>query len=122
MSGPPLAGKTSHVQQHKADGDLVVDWDALAVALGSPVSHGHDDRLRPFVAAARDAVYQRIGRGYDGHVWIVTSDPAATRVWVGAEQVRLSCTREQAHERATEAGRPDTYHAVIDWWFDTYSQ
>ena len=41
--GPPGAGKTTYVRDHKQPSDLVVDYDAIAEALGSDATHGHDD-------------------------------------------------------------------------------
>lgn len=118
VSGPPLAGKTSYVHEHGAPADLVVDWDAIAVALGSPVSHGHARTLWPYIAAARDAVYRRIQRGHDGHVWIITSNPRTAGDWPGCRHIRLDIDRAEAHRRADEAGRPASYHINIDDWYD----
>jgi len=39
--GPPCAGKTTWALAHAAPGVEVIDFDAIAVDLGSPSSHDH---------------------------------------------------------------------------------
>ena len=41
--GPPCGGKSTYVAEQAQSGDVVVDYDALAQALGSPTPH---DALR----------------------------------------------------------------------------
>ncbi|MFC3238240.1 HNH endonuclease, partial [Streptomyces nitrosporeus] len=62
VCGPPCSGKTTYVRDRAQGGDLVVDWDALAQALGSPHPWDHPAPLTPFIAEARDAVTARLAR------------------------------------------------------------
>lgn len=39
VTGPPCAGKTTYVRNHRDPADLVVDYDQLAQALGYPRDH-----------------------------------------------------------------------------------
>ena len=39
VTGPPCSGKTHHVQEHRNPGDVVIDFDTLAHALGYPHEH-----------------------------------------------------------------------------------
>lgn len=61
-------------------GDLVVDFDALYSAL-SFLPWGEKPReLMPFVASARDAVYQRLKRTSDiERAWIITTEEQTAR-------------------------------------------
>jgi Restriction endonuclease len=74
ISGLPGVGKTTYVLEHMQPGDLVVDMDALYAAL-SFRSGETPKSLLPFVAAARDAVIQRLQRSSDvRHAWIITTN------------------------------------------------
>lgn len=117
VSGPPCAGKTTYVRQHAAPGDLVLDFDALAVALGSPDPHEHP----PAVAAAAHVAYRAVlreGLPAGGRAWIVQSRmPRASRkAWQrsGAAVVELSAEADELHRRATAAGRGEAAHRRID--------
>lgn len=117
--GPPCAGKTSYVSEHAQPGDLIVDTDALAQALGSPAAHGHDDALITFVIEARDAILARLRRGGQvRHAWIVTTrhDMALP----GAHVVTLDTSATECHRRARAAGRPAQWHDLIDTWWITH--
>ncbi|MEV0843622.1 AAA family ATPase [Actinocatenispora sera] len=120
VCGPPCAGKTTYVGRHAEPGDLVVDWDALAGALGSPRTHEHPPALRPFVAAARDAVVDRLARPTDiGRAWIIATAPteAERSRWPADEVVILATAEDVCARRARAAGRAaDTLDAIADWW------
>ncbi|WP_226961619.1 MULTISPECIES: AAA family ATPase [Streptomyces] len=122
VCGPPCSGKTSYVAEHAKPGDLVVDWDALAVALGSPHPHQHPPPLTPFVAEARDAVVARLERRHDlAAAWIIATAPRAVdrdRVAPGADDVVvLAVDEEECVRRARRAGRPaGTMEAIAAWW------
>lgn len=74
--GPPGAGKSAFVDGRKEPGDLVVDYDLLAGAIGSASSDGatHDA-----VMAARNALLTKVRRGeVDAPTaWIVSANPNA---------------------------------------------
>ncbi|RKN49882.1 hypothetical protein D7231_35970 [Streptomyces klenkii] len=122
VCGPPCSGKTTYVQQHAQPGDLVVDWDAIAQALGSPDAHDHPPALRPFIAEARDAVVARLERRHDvDRAWIIATAPrAADRARLapkGAGVVLLAVDEEECVRRARRARRPaDTMEAIESWW------
>ena len=120
VTGPPCSGKTTHVRKYAQPGDLIVDYDAIAVALGSPDSHDHPEHIK---AAARDARQAAIKQGIGAHhsgfsVWIIDGAPnAGRRRWYrrhGADIVELGASREELHRRARDAGRPARWHHYID--------
>ena len=120
ITGPPCAGKSTHVRQHAKPGDVVVDFDLIAQAVGSPVSHGHDSQVAEVAAAAwsgaiREAIRQHKARH---RVWIVDSRPCGWRAdqysQAGARFVHLAAEASELHRRADADGRPAAWHVRID--------
>lgn len=70
VTGPPAAGKTTYVEQHAQPGDLRVDFDLLAQALGSPHSHNHPDPIRNVLREVFDLLHNA-ALATPGPVWIV---------------------------------------------------
>jgi len=116
VTGPPCSGKTTYVAEHKQPGDVVVDYDALAVALGSDVTHGHHDSLRPFVMAARTAVLKLITNSHTGKAWVISTDPHPYLRKVATERVDMDTPLDECRRRAIEAGRPEVSVSLIDQW------
>lgn len=119
ITGPPCAGKTTYARQHALPGDITVDFDAIAQALGSPVSHGHDSHLAEVAAAAWSAAIREALRRLGRHrTWIIDSKPSPWRCGeydrAGARYVRLTAAAAELHRRADAAGRPAAWHARID--------
>ena len=121
ITGPPCGGKTTWVQQHARPDDIVVDFDHIAQALGSQVTHGHTDRIasvasRAWYAAVCEAIAQH-HKGY--RAWIVDSAPNAGRrrqyEAAGARTVTCTAAPEELHRRA-QGNRPPSWHARIDQW------
>lgn len=123
VTGPPCSGKTTYVTQHRCEGDIVIDYDNLAQALGSPVRHGHGDAVGQVTRAAREAA---IRVAVDQHryagarVWIVDTKPPKHRRQqyhrASAQWVRLDVDRAELHRRAS-IERPELWHQLIDDWF-----
>ena len=120
VTGPPCAGKTTYVQKHARPGDVVVDFDDIAQALGSPVAHGHGGHHWKVAIEARDAAITAAeGCHQQGaRVWIIDSRPAPSRrAWYarqGARLVDLTASPAELHRRADQAGRPADWHGRID--------
>jgi hypothetical protein len=120
ITGPPCSGKTTYLRQHALPGHLVVDFDAIAQALGSRVTHDHGQALREaagvvWSAAVREAIRQH-GKGR--HAWVIDSRPSPWRAGqyaqAGARLVALAAPAAELHRRASEAGRPESWHPAID--------
>ena len=104
VSGKPGSGKTTYVAEHKSPGDLVIDFDAMAVAMGSPVSHDHESWLCSVVTEAWRVAVAKACTAHRGHrVWIVDSHPTEIRrrlyARCGAHHVALTATPEELRER-----------------------
>lgn len=124
VTGPPCAGKTTHVHDHRSGADLVIDFDALASALGYP---GLWNGEHPATGAARiawNAVVRSVLLNPDsyGDVWLIQSRPASwmrgnyTRA--GARFVDLDPGRDACLTRAARRG-PTAVDAVNAWYADT---
>ncbi|WP_141581288.1 AAA family ATPase [Actinomadura sp. WMMA1423] len=126
VTGPPCVGKTTHVQTHAKPGDIVVDYDALAVALGSPDSHDHPAPVAYVAKAARQtAIRAAIGCHRGGaRVWIIDTSPSPGRqrqyAKAGAQVITLTAPPEVLHARAKD--RPKAWHRLIDTWLAEHGE
>lgn len=118
VTGPPCSGKTTHVRQHAGPTDVVIDWDAIAQALGSPSTHDHPPHLVPFVAEARDAVIARLARPSDAAAaWLIKTNPTADEYAAAASVVTLDPGVDECLARAHRDGRPQhTLDGIRTWY------
>lgn len=130
VTGPPCAGKTTHVEQHRAPDSVVLDLDALAHALGYPHDHiDWADEDHPAVQAARRAWDHLAGLACTHHadveVWVIKAqlerwqrakfrDAGATFVHLGDVPVVT------LQRRAAAAGRPASTHVAIAAWAQSF--
>lgn len=122
VTGPPAAGKTTYVREHARPGDVVIDFDAIAVALQTPgaPTHDHADAIRsPAAAARRAAIAAATGPRGRAPVWIIETMPTPRqladyrrRKW---RVVTLDPGETIVRERA--ADRPGRALAAIDAWY-----
>lgn len=118
--GPPCGGKSTHVTQHAQPGDLVIDWDDIAIRLGSPRSHLHAQPLLPQVAAEYDRLLE-LAHDWPADVWIVRGlpDQAERAQWVARFDAQLVvCTAPRAVLLERAAARSKTRLTIwsIDRW------
>jgi AAA domain len=118
VTGPPCAGKTAHVRKHALPGDVVIDFDEIAKAIGSPENHDHQDWVREITAAAWAAAVKR-ALHYNRHrVWIIDSRPLPVRRQdydaAGVRYVHLSADPAELHRRVETDGRSPAWHGHID--------
>ena len=122
VCGPPCSGKTTYVRDRAQPGDLIVDWDHLAQALGSPHPWDHPAPLTPFIAEARDAVTARLNRSHAvERVWLIATAPRETDrqrlAPAGAHVVVLATDEAECVRRARQDTRPaGTIEAIETWW------
>ena len=130
VTGPPCAGKSTYVDQHRTLDDLVIDLDRIAVALGADADHidwakGGAHRIlardvRAYLVRTLIADMKRDGTA-GTPVWLVDTAPKGWQRQeyrrVGAAIVDLDPGREVCHERAKAAGRSVTTHGEIERWY-----
>ncbi len=128
VAGPPCAGKTTYVNEHVAPGGVIVDFDALAVALGSETFHDHTPEHVLAARAARSAAIDVLladqlaaARG----AWIVDTAPTRTMLAryrrAGAHLVVVDPGLDECLRRAELDGRPDWTIREIHRWYATHS-
>jgi hypothetical protein len=119
--GPPGAGKTTWVQQNRGEHDLVVDYDALAVALGSTLPHGHSDAIHTATMAARNAVLSSLRKGKIdvGRAWIISSNPRAEEMFPFHTVVTVDPGQQEVEERVASGERPEHFLALVRNWYET---
>lgn len=122
VTGPPCSGKTTHAQTHAKPGDIVIDYDHIAQALGSPDTHDHPSAIAYVTEAARRAAIRAaIGCHRRGaRVWVIDTEPTDQRRHqynqAGADIITITADPAELHRRASQS-RPKRWHAVIDQWF-----
>lgn len=120
--GPPAAGKTSLIRERRADGDVVVDFDAIARALGATKEHEHSESVGATAFAARIAATARVFEGVDDDAWIIASSPSPDQIerWGegGARFVLVDPGKNAVLEQAKADGRPEGTAGLIEAWYD----
>lgn len=123
VTGPPCSGKSTYVQQHRMPGDIIVDFDLIAQALGSSADHDHPDALREIAAAAWWISVRRILENRPAPAWIIDAKPKPRHIAdydkAGVRWVRLNASREELRKRAGQQGRSAASRRRIDEWFES---
>jgi predicted kinase len=120
--GAPCAGKTTYVEQNALPGDLIIDWDSLAMDAGSSVAHDHAPQYRSAATAARKELEQRVASG-DLRAWVIRTlpnpadRPSLMRRLNATELVEIDPGLDVCLARARAAGRPADLDAVILKWY-----
>lgn len=126
VTGPPCSGKSTHIRDHARPGDVVIDLDLLAHALGYPDEHiDWDGPSYPARAAAMTGraslIKHALGGKFAGDVWITdtaVSGVSAVRYdRAGVDLVNLDPGRDECHRRADADDRPAATHQQIDHWY-----
>jgi hypothetical protein len=84
VTGPPAAGKSTWVRQHAKQGDITIDYDALANVL-TPAHEGHDhtDMVKAVTKAARQAAIDtalQLRHRDNVNVYVIHSMPSTALV------------------------------------------
>lgn len=79
VTGPPAAGKSTFIRDHRRPGDITIDYDTIANELAGvdPANHEHPAHIKAVTKMARqaaiDAAVKQLG---DHTVWIIHSSPS----------------------------------------------
>jgi len=121
--GPPAGGKSTWVLEHAKPGDVVIDFDRLAVALtgsgGDP--HDHAPAVTSVARAARTAAIEAaLKLAGKTDVYLIHSSPGRERMQryreLGARIQVVDPGRDVVRQRC-KAERPQRMFAVIDEWY-----
>ena len=124
--GPPLAGKTSWVNENKGTGDFIVDinniWQCISGEAGTK-----DNRLKGVAFKIRDteleAVRYRLGKWNNAYIvggYPLQSDRDRLLNEMGAREIFIDETRETCEQRAETTEDPEAMKKYIAEWFDRY--
>lgn len=94
ITGPPCSGKSTFVMNNAGPADIILDFDLIAQALGSRVTHRHSDAHRRVALAAWTSAMNAAftWSRMVPNVWIVDTEPSAQRL----AQYRVMDARVQA--------------------------
>jgi predicted kinase len=121
IHGAPCAGKSTYIREHAQPGDIVIDFDRMAQAFGSPDTHDHNEHHKFVTIAARRAAIRQafIEHERGAAVWIaqvnITPKWRDKYLYHGAKIVTLDVDPAELHRRAS-ASRPPEWHSYIDEW------
>ena len=116
VTGAPCAGKTTYIQTHKNDGDIVIDLDTIATSLGAGDNHEYSDSIRKVALAARKAAIDAVG---DCDAWIIHTKPTKEQreSYAGAVFHDLDPGKEECIKRAHLDNRPEWTVGAISKWY-----
>lgn len=121
--GPPCAGKSTWIREQAQAGDVVVDFDQLATALGSTTPHAAPADVREVTFAARKGAITRVLQGLTSDAWIIHTSPPPGALEeyekAGAEVVLIDPGADVCRERAEADGRPDGTADAIEQWYES---
>lgn len=120
VTGPPCAGKSTHVSEAKGEGDLVVDFDLIARALGAS-GHRPGGAIKQAAHVAREAAIDVGLAGVDEDVWIIHTRPTpeqlARYAAAGAETVEIDPGLDECLARSANDDRPPgTDESIREWY------
>lgn len=119
ITGPPCAGKTTYVGQHARDGDVRIDLDAIASALGAESGHQASGDVLKVALAARKAAIEA-SRDVNSDTWLIHTAPNDEAFGEyessGAELVVLDPGKETCLERAHD--RPPGTKEAIEGFYE----
>lgn len=126
--GPPAAGKSTWVRDHAKAGDVIVDFDLLALAMAGPGAdpHDHPPHLMAVARAARTAAIEAaLKQRHRTDVYVIHSNPSAERMGeyhrAGARVVTVDPGKAVVRERC-KTQRPARMFAAIDAWYKQHEQ
>lgn len=119
--GPPCAGKSTYVAETKALGDVVVDADAIAMAIGAGSPHSWQEPIRSLALKMRHTLIDRILSGVQANAWIIHTSPSRPLIEryqaSGADLMMLDPGIDVCMERAKKDNRPEGTDEVIRSWY-----
>lgn len=120
VTGPPCAGKSTFVAENAGEGSVRVDYDAIAVALGSGNDHAAPYEIGRCALAAREAAIKE-ATDLGTEAWVIHTAPseAQRREYSkgGAIFHDLDPGMGECMRRAVADGRPEGTEQAIRKWY-----
>lgn len=123
ICGAPCSGKSSYVKQHAKPGELVIDTDVIAEAIGSGVKHQARGFCLEAALEMRRAAIE-YAKSVDAESWIIHTKPSKSQMSeykrIGADIVVLDPGIDVCKQRAED--RPSGTIEQIDKWYQNDSE
>ena len=121
ITGPPCSGKSTYVREHARPGDLIVDFDIIAQALGSHDAYETDGIVLKAAVYARKAAVNIALSHPDAESWVIHAMPSPDQMQeyrsAGAEIIVLDPGMETCMKRAEQDNRPQrTLDGIRKWY------
>ena len=121
VSGPPCAGKSTFVAENMKDGDLRVDYDLIAQALGAKNSHAAEGHIKQAAFDAREGAIKTALKNPESESWIIHTSPSEEHMKLyeeaGADFIRLDPGFDECMNRARQDERPQQTIDGINKWY-----
>lgn len=121
ITGPPCAGKSTYVRENAKSGDLRIDYDLIAQALGAENSHAAEGIVKQAAFDAREGAIQTALKNADAESWIIHTSPSAEHMQLygdaGADVIALDPGYDVCMERAKQDERPQQTIDGIEKWY-----
>ncbi len=106
VTGPPLGGKSTYVKANALPGDVIIDYDDLATALGSD-SRDRTMGWHGIINATRNAALREVQAGNVNadRVWIVSTNPNAAEMFPHHELIEINPGIDEVRRRTVGSDR-----------------
>ena len=123
--GPPCSGKSTYVDAHAKRGDVRVDFDRIAQALGSDTPHDAPDAIKQVAFSARQsAIDTSISKDFEA--WVIHTSPSKAQMdayeRAGADFHVMDTDERTCIERAAHDHRPARTIGEIHRWFSEHDE
>lgn len=121
LTGPPCAGKSTYIKKHAKAGDLIVDYDEIALTMGAKEKWNPVGLVQRAAMKARQAAIAAALKSPSAESWIIQSrlsdEKRQTFEDAGAEIIELDPGKDVCIERAKRDGRPNNIFSAIEGWY-----
>ena len=118
--GAPCSGKSTYVREHAKSGDVIVDFDAIAKALGAD-GHLPDGDIKQAAFAARKSAIDYCVKS-ECESWIIHTSPTDEQreayEKAGAEFIEMDTDMDTCLQRAIDDERPPETVQIIRDYFE----
>ena len=120
--GPPCSGKSTRARHCSEGRAVIVDYDALAGAIGSDRSHESSGDIRDFTFIARAALIDEIIKREEIDAFIIHSSPTKEQIEIyrsaDFDFEFVDTDQDECMKRCEKDGRPEGTKEIITNWFN----
>ena len=121
--GPPCAGKSTYIKENATQGDVLIDYDAMAMALGAGSTHTASGAIREVALRLRYSAINKILEGISAPAWIIHTNPRQSLIddyaEAGAVFTIVDPGKAVCLERVEKDYRPEGTAEVIEAWYES---